>query len=132
MKNYMRFLLIFTLFLNCDPVSDMEANIENLTTQDLTIDFISFDETLNKSLLILPNKTVLFQEGFEVGNTFLEPSLVDYDSIVIRNSNEAILKIYKESDTGKNIYNINDYWIGSEPSKKSFRYLYQINSEDIE
>ena len=131
MKNFPVLILLTFTLLSCDPVSDMEANIENLTSQELTIDFISFDESLNKSLQIVPNETALFQEVFDVGNDFLEPVLSDYDSIVVKNSADAILKIYKENDPGKNIYNIDD-WISSEPSKRFFKYTYQISNEDID
>jgi len=132
MKNHLSITIMIFLFVSCDPVSDMEANIENLTTQELKIDFISFDESLNKSLQIQPNETALFQEVFDVGNTFLQPSLTDYDSVVVRNSSQVILKIYKENSPGKNIYNVNDDWIGSEPMKRVFKYKYEMKTEDIE
>lgn len=132
MKNLKVIAIMTFLLVSCDPVSDMEANIENLTTQELAVDFISFDESLNKSLQIPPNESALFQEVFDIGNTFLQPSLVDYDSVVVRNSDEIILKIYKENSPGKNIYNVNEDWMGSEPSKRVFKYKYQIKSEDIE
>lgn len=132
MKNLKVIAIMTFLFLSCDPVSDMEANIENLTTQELVVDFISFDESLNKSLRIPPSESVLFQEAFDIGNTFLQPSLADYDSVVVQNSDEIILKIYKKDNPGKNIYNVNEDWIGSEPSKRFFKYKYQIKSEDFE
>lgn len=132
MKNLKVIAIMTFLLVSCDPVSDMEANIENLTTQELAVDFISFDESLNKSLQIPPNESALFQEVFDIGNTFLQPSLVDYDSVVVRNSDEIILKIYKKNSPGKNIYNVNEDWMGSEPSKRVFKYKYQIKSEDIE
>lgn len=131
MKNLLANTILIFLFVNCDPVSDMEATIENLTSQELNINFISINESLNKSLQILPNESALFQEGFDVGNTFLQASLIDYDSVVVRNSSDAILKIYKENNPGKNIYNVNDDWIGSEPMTKFFRYKYEIKTEDI-
>ena len=124
-------LYVFTL-LSCDPVSDMEANVENLTSENLTIEFISSEVSLNKTLKIAPNEIKLFQEGFDIGSTYLEPSLVDYDSVVVRNQALDILKIYKENDSGKNIYNINDYWQGTEPSKRFFKYEYEIENQDIE
>ena len=120
------------LVLSCDPVSDMEANIENLTEEPLTVEFISFDTSLNKTLDIAPDETVLFQEGFDIGSTFLEPSMTEYDSVVVRNASDAILRIYKENQTGKNIYNVSDDWIGREPSKRFFRYKYQIETEELD
>lgn len=132
MKSLFKLTIITMALSGCDPVSDMEANIENLTSQILIIDFISSDESLNKTLQIPPDEIVLFQEGFDIGSTFLEPSLIEYDSVVIRNQVEQVLKVYKENDPGKNIYNINDYWKASEPSKRFFKYEYEIENMDIE
>ena len=116
----------------CDPVSSMEANILNATSESLTLDFISSDEDLRKTLEVLPDQSALFQEGFDIGGIFLEPSLVDYDSVVIKNQAEVILKIYKENDSGKNIYRIEEYWTATEPSKRVYIYEYEIVNEDIE
>jgi len=132
MKNFIRVFLITIVFCSCDPVSDMEADIENLTTQDLILEFISFDQNLNKTLEIPTEESRRFQEAFDVGNDFLEPSLIEYDSVVVKNSAEQILKIYKPESTGKNIYNIDEYWLSSEPYKRGFRYEYEIYDEDLE
>ena len=133
MKNTIFLLVILLVFSSCDPVSDMKANIENLTSEDLTIDFISStDQSFSRTLQIPSGELVLFQEGFDVGGTFLEPSLEEYDSVVIKNPAEVILRIYKPTDAGKNIYNIKDYWNGREPSKRIYRYEYEIRGEDFE
>ncbi|WP_185783018.1 hypothetical protein [Croceivirga lutea] len=132
MKNFIGVFLITVLFCSCDPVADMVANIDNLTTQDLILEFISFDQNLNKMLEIPTDETAVFQEVFDVGNDFLEPSLVEYDSVVVKNSAEQILKVYKPNSSGKNIYNINEYWLSSEPYKRGFRYEYKIYDEDLE
>lgn len=128
------FLTIMTvIFFGCDPTAQMEANIKNSTSKSLSILFVSSDSILNEKLLISPNQTVLFQEGFDIGNTYLEPSLLDYDSVFIKNqTDDEILKVFKPNDTGKSIYNISDYWTSSEPSKYFFIYEYEIESEDIE
>lgn len=118
--------------LSCDPVSDMEATIENLTSKNLTIEFISFDVNSSKILQIAPNEIQLFQESFNIGSTFLEPSLVEYDSVVIKNQLKEVLKVYKPNGANRNIYNIESYWIASEPSKRFFKYEFVINEEDIE
>ena len=131
-KIFIQVFLTTVVFCSCDPVSDMEANIENLTTQDLIIEFISLDQNLDKTLEIPTEETKLFQEAFDVGNDFLEPSLVEYDSIVVKNSAEQILKVYKPDGSGKNIYNINEYWLSSEPYKRGFRYEYEIYDEELE
>jgi len=135
MKNMKKIILIILtgiLFLSCDPVAIMEANIENLTSQSLTIEFVAYDASSNKILEILPNETQLFQEGFDVGGVFLEPSLIEYESVVIKNQADNILRVFKPNDTGKNIYNIDEYWIGSEPSKRFFKYKYELTEVDIE
>ena len=132
----MKKTILLTIFLlicaSCDPVSDMEANIENLTGQSLVVDFISTDPSFDKTLQIPSGEIVLFQEGLDIGSTFLEPSLVEYDSVVILNQKQEVLRIYKENDSGKNIYNVREYWMGSEPSKRFFKYEYEINTRDIE
>lgn len=120
------------IFLGCDPTSQMEANIENLTSRNVSIEFVSANPDLNKILQVASGQSELFQEGFDVGSTFLEPSLVEYDSIVVKNQSGVILKIYQENDMGKNIYNVNEHWKASEPSKRFFHYEYEILNEDLE
>lgn len=132
MRKLIAFALLFLIFSSCDPVAQMEANIVNRTSQNLTVDFVSSDISLNKTLQMAPGQTVLFQEVFDVGNTFLEPSLVEYDSVLIKDQSETLLKVYKENDSGKNIYNIDDYWTSREPAKRVFEYEYEIGMEDIE
>lgn len=131
---YSKLLFFFSVsivFSSCDPVSNLEANIENLTSQTLYIDFIASDVSVSKTLQLAPNQTMLFQEGFDIGSTFLEPSLEAYDSVVIKNLAEDILKVFKPNDAGKNIYNVDD-WIDSEPSRRFFKYEYEIVNEDID
>ncbi|WP_350289537.1 hypothetical protein [uncultured Croceitalea sp.] len=131
MKKVIFIALALLSMLSCDPVSDLEANIENLTSEALTIEFVSSIEELRKTLEVAPNEIELFQEGFDIGSTFLEPSLVDYDSVVVKNQAEQILKVYKPNSSGKNIYNIAE-WNSSEPSKRFFKYEYEIRDEDLE
>jgi hypothetical protein len=131
MKNLFTLTLIAIIFSSCDPVSSIEANIENLTSQTLTLEFISSDDLLDKTLLVAPNEIVLFQEGADIGASYLEPAITDYDSMVIKNEAQDIIKVVKADDPGKNIYNIDD-WIASEPSKRFFKYRYEIEDEDID
>lgn len=134
MKKLTTLILIFMFFLSCDPVAQMEASIENSTSHNLSVSFISSDTTLNpnKLLQIASGQNVLFQEGFDIGSTFLEPSLIEYDSVIIRNQEEKVLKVFKENDIGKTIYGIDNYWLSSEPSKRFFKYEYKIEHLDIE
>ncbi|MFY0594384.1 hypothetical protein [Roseivirga sp.] len=132
MKNLLPFALLVLIFTSCDPISDIEANIENLTSETLTIDFVSSDNSfLNKTLQLAPNEIKLFQEGSDIGSTYLEPSIDEYDSVVIKNQAEDILRVFKAEDAGKNFYKIDD-WISSEPRKRFFKYEYQIENEDIQ
>ena len=132
MKKLIVLPLITLLLSSCDPVAQMEANIENTTSQNLSIAFVSSETDLSQTLEIASGQTILFQEGFDVGSTFLEPSLVEFDSVVIRNQADLILRVYKENDTGKNIYGIDEYWESSEPSKRFLIYNYQIENTDLE
>ncbi|MBE9048495.1 hypothetical protein IQ255_29635 [Pleurocapsales cyanobacterium LEGE 10410] len=132
MRNLFPLALLIIIFSGCDPTAFYEADIENLTTQTLTIDFISAEEELSKSLLIQPNQTVFFKEGDDFGNTFVQPLMAIYDSVVVKNQTDVILRVYKENDTGRNIYNIDDYWTVNKPKKRVFKYKYVILNEDIE
>jgi hypothetical protein len=132
MKNLFPLALLIIIFSSCDPIAIYEADIENSTTQTLTIDFISAEEDLSKSLLVQPNQTVFFKDGDEIGSNFVQPYMEIYDSVVIKNQGDDILKVYKENDTGRNIYNIDDYWTVKETSKRVFKYKYEILKEDIE
>lgn len=132
MKKIFLTLTAITVLCGCDPIADMEANIENLTNQDLIIEFVSFDQELGKTLVIPINETRLLEAVSDIGNTFLEPRLIEYDSVVVKNNAEQILKVYKPNDTGKNIYKIDEYWLLKEPSKRFFEYEYEINNDDLE
>lgn len=131
----MKYLVIGTLlvlnFSSCDPTVQMEANIENYTADYLAIVFASFDSSLNKTLQIAPFESVLFQEGYDVGTAYLEPSLSEYDSILIKNNSDEILKVYKYDTTGKNIFKVDEFWISSEPSRRFYSFNYRIRSEDF-
>lgn len=133
MKKIFLTLTAITFLCSCDPETDLEANIENLTNQDLIIEFVSFDQAFGKTLVIPTNETRLFEVLSTVtGNNFLEPSIFQYDSVVVKNNAEQILKVYKPTDSGKNIYNIDEYWFLRNPSKRFFDYEYEINNEDLQ
>jgi hypothetical protein len=111
----------------------MEANIENLTSATLSIDFVAvpWDSSLSKTLQIESGQTVLF-EIYDGYGTYAEPKLGQFDSVLIRNEADEILSIYKPGDIGKNIFNIDEYWISTEPTKRFFIYVYEIEDEDLE
>ena len=132
MKKLILFISMISILSSCDPTSSMDANIKNSTSQNLSIIFNSSDVSLNETFQIDPNETILFQDGFSIGDSVLEPRLTAYDSIYIKNESNEIVKVYKQNTEGKNIYNVDDYWISSEPSKRYYKYNYEINNEDIE
>ena len=133
MKKSILIFVAATLFCSCDPVSDMEADISNTTSQNLSISFVSsvlIED--NKTFEITSEETVRFQQATSTIGSFLKPSLTQYDSIYIQSSSDEILKIFKPNSNGKNIYDIEAHWNGSEPSKRLYFYEYQITNEDIE
>lgn len=128
--------LIVTLFLipiltSCDPVSIMDANIENTTTQRLSITFVPSGVPA-ETLVLDQDETVLFQQSTSTTGSFLEPYLVEFDSVYIQNEQQEVLKVYKPNTAGKNIYNVEDSWLFDEPSKRVYKYDYLITNEDLE
>ena len=123
--------LFILLIIGCDPSALMKASIENSTSIPLEIQFISSDNAYNQFLQVSSGESVVFQDVFDVGNTYLEPDLDDFDSVVVRNQNNDVLKVYKPQDTDKNIYNLL-YWQSSTPAKRSFVYVYSIDESDIQ
>ncbi len=85
MKKLILFISMISILSSCDPTSSMDANIKNSTSQNLSIIFSSSDVSLNETFQIDPNETILFQDGFSIGDSVLEPRLTAYDSIYIKN-----------------------------------------------
>ena len=131
MKKIFFILALIAIAISCDPGSIMDANIENATSQSLSITFVSslIDD---KTLDIGPGETVLFQEGFSTTGSFLQPSLQDYDSVIVATPSAQILKVFKQETPGKNMYLIEQYWTFAEPDKRVYVYDYKINPEDLE
>ena len=123
-------LLTITLF-SCDPLVQMEAKIVNLTTKSLSLDFVSWDSSYSQILQTDPSQTVLF-DLYDGYGTYAEPDLARYDSVLIKSQADEILELYKPNDTGKNIYNIDDYWSVSKHPGRFFKFEYEIQSEDID
>lgn len=123
-------LLMFT-FIGCDPSESMETIINNNTNKSLSIFFDSEINDFDMQLNIESNTTKeLLNFRANTGGVIL--SFRDYDSIYIKDSSNEILKIFKENTVGKNIYNVDEYWSVSEPSKNHFVYTYEITEEDLE
>lgn len=130
MKNLIIIALVCFFCTSCDPVASMEATIENTTQETLVIDFVAFNANENRTITIKSSEVFLFQEGFDIGATYLEPSLSEFDSVIVRNLTQEVLKIYKSDDVTKSIYRLNN-WISSEPSKRYFKYNYKIENSDF-
>ena len=120
------------LMSSCDPVASMTANIKNNSSEALTIVFPSADSLQHMEIVLAPEETKFFQDGFDIGSTYLEPRLSDYDSVYILNAQEELVKVYKANSPNKNIYNVPEDWQSSEPSRWVFEYLYEIENSDIE
>ena len=132
MKKILLLGLAALAWYGCDPFSTMDADITNTTSQNLSIRFVSsqFVED-NKTLEIASGETVLFQQASSTTGSFLEPSLVQFDSVYIQNASEEILKIFKPTTPGRNIYGVEAFWSVREPSKRQYFYEYQITNEDV-
>jgi len=125
------FLMPLYLILSCDPQICSEERIANNSKKDLKITFVSSDTLFNNQIFIEKNSTITIGEiECALGGVVVNYSV--YDSIYLRNSINEILKVYKKNTTGKNIYNIDDYWSVRKTSKNHFEYIYEITNEDIE
>ncbi|MDX1373012.1 MAG: hypothetical protein R3321_11110 [Nitrososphaeraceae archaeon] len=131
MKNLLSLTLILVLFSSCDPVAQMEAYIENSSTEELTIIFASSDTSFYQELKVKPEQKELCQDWYDIGSTYLEPELSYYDSIYIKDMEGNILKVYKENTEGKNIYNVPDDWQATKKSRWTYEFLYSIEEEEI-
>lgn len=130
-KLFFIYLLLAFMISSCDTGESMEAFIINSSSQKVKVNFVSSEiSELNKSLEIDSNQQGLYVE-FQSGTSGVFLTFVDNDSIYIQNSSNEILKVFKEDTAGKNIYNIDEYWSVSEPSKNHFVYNYTINDENI-
>lgn len=125
-------IIALFLFTSCDPVVVLEADIENLRSQDLLVEFVSAKQNLGLTLEIPALETRRFQAYSEIGIALLEPSLAEFDSVVIRNQHHQILRIYRPTDRGRNIYTIQQDWSLGKPSQWLYRYGYGISNADLE
>ena len=108
-----------------DAIKHLNSNSVDCVFLDIHMpDFSGFDfiKTIRNSVKVV---LITSDKNFAL-------DAFEYDSVVVKNSAEQILKIYKPESTGKNIYNIDEYWLSSEPYKRGFRYEYEIYDEDLE
>lgn len=130
-------LSLILLITSCDPSESLEYKIENNTDLDIKIYFVSkfiYPDLTNNAKVesISSMNSFTDSSGSTPGLGQAIFSFVEHDSIYVTNSLDKILKIYKENTTGKNIYNIDEYWSVSETSKNHFVYSYEITEEDLE
>ncbi|MCL6274045.1 hypothetical protein M3P19_08490 [Muricauda sp. 2012CJ35-5] len=137
MRNVILSWFLTSLLIACDPSESLDAVINNNTDLSLRISFVSsqiLTEMPNQTEFILVasrGKTSYARLGSDSGIGNVAFSLQVFDSIYITDMSDEILQVYKPNTQGKNIFNIDEYWEVTEPSKNHFVYSYTINDEDL-
>jgi hypothetical protein len=131
MKRNIFYLFINSVLLSCDPTSVIEASIVNETNKNLTVVFLARDTSEDLTLTLNANSTVLFQDGFDIGSTYLEPNLSGYYTVLIKDATENILKEYQPDEEGKNIFDVGS-WNTIETEKRNFIYEFVITDQDLQ
>ncbi|PCJ95501.1 MAG: hypothetical protein COA50_09910 [Flavobacteriaceae bacterium] len=131
-------LLIVSIFNSCDTSESFDAVITNSTDMDLKLHFASnsvlSELSSNTEILSIKSGTSKNYKRIEAGNGIglaRLTTLKDFDSIYITNTTDDILKVYKEANAGKNIYDIQDYWTVKSVTKNHDEYTYDITDENI-
>ena len=133
---FIKYSLLLCLMVSCDPEYSLDAIVKNKTSTDLKVHFVSADR-----FSTLPNNTKILTIASgrydyymslppEIGGRDYMPPFTDHDSIYITNTSNEVLKVYKVDTPGKNIYNIDRYWVIRE-TKNHTEYTYTITDEDI-
>ncbi|MEX0361177.1 MAG: hypothetical protein AB3N10_09340 [Allomuricauda sp.] len=131
-KLFFIYLTLVLIISGCDTGQSMEAVIINSSSQKVKVNFVSSEiSELNKTLEIDPNQQGLYV-AFQSGTSGVFLTFVDNDSIYIQDSSNEVLKIFKEGSQGKNIYNVDENWEVTEPSKNHFVYSFTITNEDLD
>lgn len=131
-KIFFGVIAVISVFYGCDSGESMEVFIINSSSEIVKVNFVSSGiSELNKSLEIDSNQQELYIE-YQSGTSGVFLTFVDNDSIYIQNASNDVLKVFKEDTTGKNIYNVDEYWNVEETSKNHFVYTYEITEEDLE
>lgn len=131
MRKFYLIVSLTTFFTSCDLSQDLEVLISNRTNQDLNIHFVSSIDD-SKIVQIKSMSKVFYIEGN--GNNSLGGiafTFAQFDSIYIENLSNEIVKVFKEDTTGKNIYDIDRFWIIND-SKSIITYTFEIIEEDLE
>ena len=125
------YIFISILLFSCDPSESLEANIINNSSINFEIIFSSSElPDFNQTLKIESQKKSLYTEiNPGLGRVGLD--FIDFDSIYIKDNSDNVLKVYKQNTTGKNIYNVDEFWIVKESPKNHFIYSFEITDEDL-
>ncbi|MGY5353523.1 hypothetical protein [Wenyingzhuangia sp. IMCC45467] len=131
MKKIIYLLLITFVFYSCDPEVCAEYKIKNSTNLDLTLILVESSSS-RKTIEINKQSEINFVESScDIGGAPLL-YLSNYDSISIKSSSNELLKIFQENTLGKNIYNVDKYWIIKKTSKHHYVFTYEISDTDLE
>ena len=129
MKNF-KLILLLVILISCDPEICNEEIIKNNTSNNLEICWYNLGDKTFETTKIMKNSSVTFgTRGCSLGGSILNLELW-YDSIIVK-SNNIQLKVWKPQTKGKNIYDIDTYWILNENPKNNFVYTFFINDEDL-
>lgn len=130
-KLFFTYSILILIISGCDTGQSMEAIVINSSSQKVKVNFVSSEiSDLNKSMEIDSNQQELYV-AFQSGTSGVFLTFVDNDSIYIQDASNEVLKIFKEGSQGKNIYNVDEDWEVTEPSKNHFVYSYTITDEDL-
>ena len=128
MKKILPILLLVFTILSCTKEDCIESKIFNDSNTDLILFF--YKNNSSKELEIFKNNSKTDIQTCDEG--IILNYKVLYDSVSVKNSQGALLKIYKQETVGKNILDLENYWTKSKPSKNFYKYTYNITDEDIE
>ena len=113
MKTKTLFTLFFLLCLfGCDPVGNLDVSIQNLTGQDIRIQWFSNMEEFQYSKLIEQGVTrpIPEQKISDNGGLATEPYYQVYDSVLVFSSEDELIKIWRPDSPPKNIFNTANDW----------------------
>ncbi len=117
------------LCFSCDPEKCSEFLIKN--SSNLDVDFIFVEGEINKEVNLKKQSILTFVDfNCDSGGAPLL-YLENYDSIYV-SKDKRILKVWKPTTEGKNIYDIDRYWRVEEIKKNDYTYTFEIIDKDLE
>lgn len=110
-KSIFSLFFLFYLF-SCDPVGNLDVSIQNLTGQNIRIQWFSNLEEFQYSKLIEQGETQLIPEQniSDIGSLVTEPYYQVYDSVLVFSSDNELIKTWRPDSTSKNIFNTTSDW----------------------